>query len=566
MNIHDVVDTHPHGYQHHSTSSTSKSYGLNSHNYRKHGGSTTSTSSSASSLKVNTIKSNQQQQEYRERGSVSQPIELEEPPISPDKMMAAARRTQTFPVGSSTGLKGTLPSHPRRILPKLAVRGQGVDVSNMDNVFNCIEQQVSVTVVDVSPTEYKARNNLNNGQFLEWLKLPRPDWSVVRWININGMSWDVIKAIATEYDIHHLAVEDLLHVPQRTKVDLYPKQTYISCTLLTLMERIGEGESRQVDAFTNPHGIDPDFLSQRLPLEQLDSYKHYHYSEEENYEDLHVEMEQVTLLLLEAGTLITLFQVSGQSVVAPIVERLSHDYSLVRKHGDASFLLQSVMDGIVDQAVPIADAFRHEINNLEARVLALPKMMFTRELHRVTSQLSMLKRTIVPTQMLVHSLRGKDERSPLSPLARTYMGDVMDHCNTMVEDIDTMLSLCEKLINMIFNLIAYDTNESMRRLALVTIIFLPITFVAGVYGTNFQDFPELTHNIGYFWMICGIVFAMFLAAIVGEWVYNQWKAKSVEKRLKRKDLMTIGQNRQGRSLSRRLSSHLLSNPSPEPYV
>ncbi|KAF9296329.1 hypothetical protein BGZ88_000120 [Linnemannia elongata] len=426
----------------------------------------------------------------------------------------------------------------------------------MDSIFNRIDQQVHVTVLDVNQTEYAVRANLNNNEFLEWLKQPRPDWSVVRWININGMSWDVIKAIAIEYDVHHLAVEDLLHVPQRTKVDIYPKQTYISCTLLTLLEHLGDGESRQVNPYTSPLGMDPEFLSQRLPLEQLDSYKHYHYAEEQNYEDLHVEMEQVTILLLEGGTLITLFQVSGQSVVAPIVERLSHDYSLARKHGDASFLLQSVIDGIVDHAVPIADAFRHEINNLESRVLSLPKMMFIGDLHRVTSQLSMLKRTLVPTQMLVHSLRGKDERSPLSPLARTYMGDVMDHCNTMVEDIDTMLSLCEKLINMIFNLIAYDTNESMRRLALVTIIFLPITFVAGVYGTNFQDFPELSHNIGYFWMICGIVFAVFLAAIVGEWVYDQWKAKSVEKRLKRKDPITIGQNRQGRSIGRRRSSHV----------
>jgi Mg2+ and Co2+ transporter CorA len=274
------------------------------------------------------------------------------------------------------------------------------------------------------------------------------------------MSWDNTLYLFTVYhcvtpalfiylDVHHLAVEDLLHVPQRTKVDIYPKQTYISCTLLTLLEQLGDGESRQVDPYTSPHGINPDFLSQRLPLTQLDSYKPYHYVEEQNYEDLHVEMEQVTLLLLEGGTLITLFQVSGQSVVAPIVERLSHDYSLTRKHGDASFLLQSVIDGIVDHAIPIADAFRHEINNLASRVLTLPKMMFTRDLHRVTSQLSMLKRTLVPTQMLVHSLRGKDERSPLSPLARTYMRDVMDHCNTMVEDIDSMLSLCEKLINMV---------------------------------------------------------------------------------------------------------------------
>ncbi|KAF9910524.1 hypothetical protein EC991_006342 [Linnemannia zychae] len=507
MNVHDVVDTHPHGFQQHSASSTSRTYGQNAHNYRNHDGSTTSSSSSASSLRATANNSgHQQQQGHQERKHVLFPAEETEEsptsPTSPNKMTAATRRTQSYPAGSGAGLKRTPSTNQRRGLQKLAVRGQGVDVSSMDSVFDCIDRQVSVTVLDVSQAEYKVQNNLGNEQFIEWLKLP--------------------------------------------------------------VKRLGNDEWQQVDAFTNPHGIDPDFLSQRLPLEQLDSYKHYHYAKEQN-EDLHVVMEQATLLLLDGGILITLFQVSGQAVVAPILERLSHDYSLARKHGDASFLLQSVIDGIVDQAVPITDAFRHEINNLEARVLALPKMMFTRELHRVTSQLSMLKRTIVPTQMLVHSLRGKDERSPLSPLARTYMGDVMDHCNTMVEDIDSMLSLCEKLINMIFNLIAYDTNESMRRLALVTIIFLPITFVAGVYGTNFQDFPELTHNIGYFWMICGVVFAVFLAAIVGEWVYDHWKAKSVEKRLKRKDPMTIGLNRQGRSLGRRWNSHLYSNPSHEPH-
>ncbi|KAK3840254.1 MAG: hypothetical protein JOS17DRAFT_678477, partial [Linnemannia elongata] len=392
-----------------------------------------------------------------------------------------------------------------------------------------------VTVLDVNQTEYDVKTNLSNDKFLEWLSQPRSDWSVVRWININGMSWDVIKAIAIEYDVHHLAVEDLLHVPQRTKVDIYPKQTYMSCTLLTLLEQLGDAESRQVNPYTSLHGIDPDFLSHRLPLEQLDSCKHYHYAEDENYEDLHVEMEQVTMLLLEEGTLITLFQVSGQSVVAPIVERLSHDYSLARKHGDASFLLQSVIDGIVDHAVSITDAFRHEINNLESRVLALPKMIFTRDLHRVTSQLSMLKRTLVPTQMLVHSLRGKDERSPLSPLARTYMGDVMDHCNTMVEDIDTMLSLCEKLINMIFNLIAYDINESMRRLALVTIIFLPITFVAGVYGTYFQDFTELSRNIGYFWTICGVVFAVCVSCSCFVTIFSALRQAGAKRRVSQFD-------------------------------
>ncbi|KAF9277355.1 hypothetical protein BGZ74_003396 [Mortierella antarctica] len=242
------------------------------------------------------------------------------------------------------------------------------------------------------------------------------------------------------------------------------------------------GTLRQIVPMDSPHGIDPNYLSQRVPLEELDNYKHNNTTSYTSQDTLKVQMEQVAIFLLEDGTLITLFQVSGQSVVAPIVERLSHDYSITRKHEDVTFLLQSVIDAIVDHAIPITAAFRYEINDLELHVLAMPRMKYTRDLHRLTAQLSMLKRTLAPTQMLVHSLRGNTGKSPLSSLARTYMGDVMDHCNTMVEDIDSMLGLCEKLINMIFNLIAYDTNESMRRLALVSIIFLPITFVAGGIG------------------------------------------------------------------------------------
>ncbi|KAF9321418.1 hypothetical protein BG003_001931 [Podila horticola] len=475
-------------------------------------------------------------------------------PISPSSDIA---RSVTMPNNMSKFRKAAQTAIHARRMSKFALREQGVDASDMDSIFSCIEASpdalaglvvwavhelrtriVDVTTVDMSQTRYKPNKGMNNQEFLEWLKQPRPEWSKVRWININGMSWDVIKEISLKYDLHHLAVEDLLHVPQRTKVDIYPKQTYIACTLLTLMEILDDGELRQVDPIVAPHGLDPELLSKRIPLERLDHYK-YRYAKMQAYGALRVQMEQVTIFLLEDGTLITLFQVSGESVVNPIVERLAHDYNITRKQNDASFLLQSIIDGIVDHAIPITDAFRQEINELETHVLAMPRMRFTRDLHKMTAQLSMMKRTLAPTQSLVHALRGKDARSPLTNIAKTYMGDVMDHCNTMVEDIDSMLALCEKLINMIFNLIAYDTNESMRRLALVSIIFLPITFVAGVYGTNFEDFPELKHSISYFWIICGVVTAIVVMFIAGEWLFNEWKAASVEKRLESREPQSI---------------------------
>ncbi|KAF9426502.1 hypothetical protein BGZ94_006421 [Podila epigama] len=386
-------------------------------------------------------------------------------------------RSKTMPDSLSRFRKVANAAIHAQRLSKLAIREQGVDASDMDSIFGCIDRMVDVSTVDMSQTRYKPTKGMNNKEFLEWLEQPRPEWSTVRWININGMSWDVIKEIALKYDLHQLAVEDLLHVPQRTKVDMYPKQTYIACTLLTLMEIMEDGELRQVDPTVAQQGIDPEILSNRIPLDKLDHYK-FQYPTTQTYGRLRVQMEQVTIFLLEDGTLITLFQVSGESVVNPIIERLAHDYSITRKQNDASFLLQAVIDGIVDHAIPITDAFRQEINELEAHVLAMPRMKYTRDLHRMTAQLALMKRTLAPTQSLVHALRGRDARSPLSSIAKTYMSDVMDHCNTMVEDIDSMLALCEKLINMV----------------------------------------------------------MFIA---GEWLFNEWRASSVEKRLQRREPSNI---------------------------
>lgn len=177
-------------------------------------------------------------------------------------------------------------------------------------------------------------------------------------------------------------------------------------------------------------GIDPNYLSQCVPLEELDNYKHNNTTSYTSQDTLKVQMEQVAIFLLEDGTLITLFQVSGQSVVAPIVERLLHDYSITRKHEDATFLLQSVIDAIVDHAIPITAAFRYEINDLELHVLAMPRMKYTRDLHRLTAQLSMLKRTLAPTQMLVHSLRGKTSTGEDGEVAAVVAGkDVYGRCD-----------------------------------------------------------------------------------------------------------------------------------------
>ncbi|KAF9970944.1 hypothetical protein BGZ73_006184 [Actinomortierella ambigua] len=423
---------------------------------------------------------------------------------------------------------------------------QGVDVSLMDGVYGCIQSHLDISVVDTSPTRHYLRKHLTNSQFLEWLNTPRPEWSTVRWINVNGMSWDVIKALALHYDLHHLAVEDMLHVPQRTKVDAYPNQTFVSCTMLSLLEEMENGERRPVSPYVDYEELDLKMLNHRLPLEHLDRYRHrddyrHGHVRGEKSGNLKVLVEQVSMFLLPNGTLLTLFQVGGQTMILPLLDRLCQEgeASMARRHSDSSFLFQAVLDGLVDHAMPIVDAFRHEINDQEERVLAMPAMKYMRGLHRLSRQLSLLRRTVVPTQTLVATLRKKDERIPLTPLARTYFGDVLDHCNTMVEEIDTMQSLCGNLIDLIFNIIAFETNDYMKRLAIVSIIFLPVTFVAGVYGTNFQNFKELEYGIGYFWKICLGCTCIVIGTIAIIWLRNRIRAHYIKRHLAHHEPVSI---------------------------
>lgn len=104
-------------------------------------------------------------------------------------------------------------------------------------------------------------------------------------------------------------------------------------------------------------------------------------------------------------------------------------------------------------------------------------------------------------------------------LTRIYLRDVLDHINTVVEEIETLEFQCRDLIDLIFNSISHQTNQSMQTLAIVSVIFLPISFIAGVYGTNFDKLPELHWELGYlyFWVLCAAItlaFSLFLRRIL----------------------------------------------------
>lgn len=167
-------------------------------------------------------------------------------------------------------------------------------------------------------------------------------------------------------------------------------------------------------------------------------------------------------------------------------------------------------------------------------------------------ELAKLRRTILPTSSMINSLRdlakantNSDEQAKLSlqksfpvsgnivsPLCEVYLADIVDHTMMFTDEIEGMISKVENLIALMFNTISTDTNEAMKRLSLVTIIFLPLSFWTGYYGMNFESFGDLQHNVSYYWKVA-LPFSIVLMMLIS-WTFSKRTYENYKRFFKRK--------------------------------
>lgn len=325
--------------------------------------------------------------------------------------------------------------------------------------------QVVVTCIDYCPGKVAEQQVEDLAGFLDH---HRSDWVKVRWINVDGLSdMGVIHALATKYELHPLAIEDLLDLGDRPKVEPYG----------------GEDSDLRARLFIVARAL--ELADRRLVSRQIS-------------------------LFLGHNTVLT-FREAPSHVWDHIRQRLRIKGSRLRNH-DASFLTYSLLDAIVDQCFPILEHYGDQMAAIETRLLEGPQRDANRGINEIKQDLLLLRWAMWPMREMVAVLQ-REPHECVSDDTRLYLRDLHDHVVQIIEINEIYRERAGDLSDSYMSAVSNRMNQIMKVLTVIGTIFIPLTFLAGVYGMNFRHIPELDKTWAYpaFWIICLVVGGSMLA-------------------------------------------------------
>lgn len=265
------------------------------------------------------------------------------------------------------------------------------------------------------------------------------------WLNIDGLKdLELIKNLGEKFNIHDLTLEDILNTDQRPKIEFFENYLYVSLKMLTL----------ENDTITS---------------------------------------KQISLIL--QNNLVITFQEKPGDIFDNIKDRIKNKLGRIR-HKGSDYLLFALLDSVVDHYYVLLDQFGDKIENLEEEAVYDPTDTVRETIHTLKREIIFLKKSVRPIQeMIVHLL--KEETPHFKENTQKYIRDLLDHVNQIHETIDSYRELTSHLLEIYLSGMSHKMNQVMKVLTIVSTLFIPLTFIAGVYGMNFKYMPELTWKWAY---------------------------------------------------------------------
>lgn len=311
------------------------------------------------------------------------------------------------------------------------------------------KHNIQIELIEYDENSFKQIQISNFAQFKEVKNNP-----LCSWINIDGVhDVDLIKELGDVFNIHPLILEDILNTTQRPKIEFSDDYIYTTLKMIIYDEKN--------ETFTK---------------------------------------EQLSVILLK-NVVITIQEVPGD-IFQKIRDRIKTDTGRIRK-SEVDYLFYTLLDSIVDEYFKVIERLDFELEEVEDRIEEYEGSI--QDIHWLKKELLYIRRSISPVREIISTLI-RSESYLINEKSKVFLRDVYDHTIQIIENVEIIRDIVSGLIDLYLSTVSNRMNEVMKFLTVFASIFIPLTFVTGIYGMNFEYMPELKWKYGYFYML-GFLFA-----------------------------------------------------------
>lgn len=317
-----------------------------------------------------------------------------------------------------------------------------------------------VFIHTITYNEHSFEETVQNNK--EQIVLESPETGTVKWIDIRGVhDTELIELIGKKFDVHGLILEDIASVDQRPKYDEFDNGNF--------------------------------FVMKALVF---------------NHENTEIHSEQVSIFFRNG--LIISFQEADTDLFSAVRNRLTNSNGRIRQR-NTDYLAYALIDTLVDNYYELLDDIELNIDVLEERIIHNPDKLIKTSIHKLKKELLVSRKSISPLREAISKL-AKSESELINDESKMFIRDLYDHTVQVLDMVESYRDTINGLQDLYLSEISYKMNQVMQILTIISVIFVPLTFLAGIYGMNFDFIPELHWKFGYlyFWIFSVFILILLL--------------------------------------------------------
>jgi magnesium transporter len=336
---------------------------------------------------------------------------------------------------------------------------RGLPPGSLIHIGHVLEAVTRMSVIDYSKTHLLERQIESLEEILEFRDSDSTTWVIVEGLRDVG----IIEKIGLQFGIHPLVLEDILNTHQRPKLEEYDNYLYI-----VLKSLRPETETFSV-----------------------------------NY-------EQISLVVME--NFVFTFKEKTDDLLQPIMQRIRNSKGRIKSQG-ADYLTYAILDTVVDQNFVLIDALDEMVTTLEDELYSHPTQETLKKIQRIKREVISIRKHVSPVRELMAGLL-RSESGLIHADTHIYLRDVSDHTIRVIESVESHRDILSSLVEIYISTVSNRMNEVMKVLTVFASIFIPLTFLTGIYGMNFEFMPELSWRWAY-----PVLWVVFISISVGLLVY-----------------------------------------------